>query len=66
MGKMLSGLFGGGDKPQPAPVVEPPAPTPMEDTASIEKKKKEAIARKQQRGGRQSTLLSQAESDTLG
>lgn len=63
----MAGLFGG--TPAPAStqqVPETPAPTPMVDEEAIMKKKKEAIARNQQRGGRTSTILSDAGSDTLG
>lgn len=69
MGKVISGLFGGGAKtaalPAPTPVAAAPEPTPMVDEEAIAKKKKEAIARNQARGGRSSTILSGAD-DTLG
>lgn len=62
----MSGFFGGGDVPTPAPLPIPEAPkaTPMVDEAAIAKKKKKTIAATQMRGGRQSTIL--GESETLG
>lgn len=61
----MSGLFGG-STPKAPPVQAAPPPTPLVDEEAIAKKKREAMARAQARGGRQSTILSQAESDTLG
>lgn len=57
----MSGLFGGGSAPAPAPL---PPPTPMVNEEAIAKKKKELVARTQQRGGRASTIL--GSSETLG
>ena len=62
----MAGLFSSPKTPKAPPVVEAPPPTELVDEEAIAKKKKEAMARAQNRGGRQSTILSQAESDTLG
>lgn len=64
----MGGLFGG-DVPSPAPIPipEPPKATPMIDEAALARKKKKQIAATQQRGGRQSTLLSElGSSEGLG
>ena len=64
----MSALFGGdAPTPQPIPIPEPPKATPMVDEAAIARKKKQQIAAMQQRGGRQSTILSDlGSSETLG
>lgn len=69
MGKIISGIFGGGAAtpalPEPTPVQAAPEATPIADETTIARKKKEAAARAQQRGGRSSTILS-GDGDTLG
>ncbi len=61
----MGGLFGGdAPTPPPMPIPEPPKATPMVDEAAIARKKKQTLARTQQRGGRQSTIL--GDSETLG
>lgn len=69
MGKIVSGIFGGGQEapqlPAPTPVQAAPDPTPIADESTIARKKKEALARQQTRGGRSSTIIS-GDSDTLG
>ena len=62
----MGSLFGGDAPPTPAPLPIPAAPkaTPMVDEAAIARKKKQKLAAATQRGGRQSTILS--ESETLG
>ena len=64
----MTSLFGGGSvpTPAPAPIPEPPKATPMVDEAAIAKKKKLAMARTQQRGGRVSTILGDEESMGAG
>ena len=64
----MSGLFGGdAPTPQPIPIPEAPKATPMVDEAAIARKKKQQLAATQQRGGRQSTILSDlGSSETLG
>jgi hypothetical protein len=60
-------IFKGPKAPPPAPIPVPPPPIPMADEESIRKKKKKALSLNTQRGGRASTLLSDAgESETLG
>lgn len=61
----MSALFGG-EPPNPAQqlaqsIPEPPKATPMADEAAIARKKKQAMARQQTRGGRSSTILSDSE-----
>ena len=60
----MGGLFSKPNIPAPPPPPEPPKPTPMVDESAIMKKKKDTVARAQQRGGRMSTILSDGE--TLG
>lgn len=65
----MAKLFGGAPAPTPAPIPipEPPKATPMVDQTAIDRKKKQQIAAMQQRGGRQSTILSDlGSSETLG
>ncbi len=64
----MGSLFGGdAPTPQPMPIPEAPKATPMVDEAAIARKKKKLIAANQQRGGRQSTILSDlGSSETLG
>jgi len=61
--------------PAPAPVPATPvpaapaataAPVPMADTAATTAKKKAIMAKASQRGGRQSTILTSGDADTLG
>lgn len=52
--------------PKAPPVQPAPEPTPLVDEEAVARKKREALERARNRGGRQSTLLSQADSDTLG
>jgi hypothetical protein len=64
----MSGLFGGGaPTPQPIPIPEAPKATPMVDQPMLDRKRKKAVSAQQQRGGRQSTILSDlGSSETLG
>ena len=66
--KAVSGLMGGGDTPSiitPPPVLPPPAmPTPNDD--ATKKAKRRSLASQYARKGRQSTIMSDAVSETLG
>ena len=67
-GKLLDplGLFGGSDTPQviaPPPVIPPPA-MPLPDDAAAKRARRKSLAGQLQRSGRQSTILSDAVTDT--
>lgn len=59
----MSGLFG--KTPTPPPIA-PPAVMPVIGDEAVAKAKKNAIASAQQRGGRASTILTDATDDKLG
>lgn len=58
----MGGLFG--SKPKAPKIPEPPAPTPVVDEVKVADAKSKAVLRARQRGGRASTILSDA--DKLG
>ena len=63
MSKIVKSVFGGGRAPA---MPEPPKATPMVDEAAVLKAKRKAMTAARERGGRQSTILSDAGSETLG
>lgn len=67
--ELTSSILGGGsDQPtvvQPPPVLPPPE-MPVPDDATAKKAKRRAIVAQYARRGRQSTILSDAMSETLG
>jgi len=62
----MGGLFGGGQKESPAPVVPPPVVMPTPDDEAIRKKKLRESQRMSARQGRESTMLSDDADETLG
>lgn len=59
----MAGLMG---TREAAPPPNAPEPTPMVDEMAIQKAKQKALMKNRNRGGRASTILSQANDEKLG
>jgi hypothetical protein len=58
----MGGMFGGGSPSIP----KPPPPVPMADEDAVARERRRAAAGLQKRGGRASTVLSEADKESLG
>lgn len=59
----MGGIIGGDKAPA---VPKPPPPVPMADEEAVARERRRAAAGLQKRGGRTSTVLSEADGDRLG
>ncbi len=62
----MSGLFGSPPPPPPPPKPQPPAPMPDPESPQILEQKRLAALKAMQRGGRDSTILTDADSRASG